>query len=252
MHARRLPASHGILWLAASFRLFRANPPLLSALTMAYIFLAIVVNALPRIGPFLVPLALPAMIVVVANGCRAIERGRGVSLIAMTHGLKMHRIALVRLGGLHLLGAIIILFISTAIEGGQISLADSAKTISEEEIVGFMARLFVIAIPVISAFWFAPLLTGWDGVAPMKAVFFSFVACWRNWRAFAVYGLAAVMVAIVLPGLLQILASAISKTLYEILLVVLKMAIIFILAPTMMAGVFVSYQDVFHGPAEAD
>lgn len=252
MHARRLPASHGVLWLVASFRLFRANPPLLASLTMAYIFLAIVVNALPHIGPFIVPLALPAVIVVIANGCRAIERGRGISMIAMSHGLKTHRIDLVRLGGLHLLGAIVILFVSTLVEGGQFSLSGPNRAISDEEMVGFMARLFVIAIPVIAAFWFAPLLTGWDGVAPLKSVFFSFVACWRNWRAFLVYGLAAVTVAIVLPGLVQIVASAISKALYEALLVALKLAIIFILAPTMMAGVYVSYRDVFHGPSDAE
>jgi hypothetical protein len=252
MHARRLPASHGILWLIASFRLFRANPPLLASLTMAYLFLAIVINALPHVGPFIVPLALPAIIVVIANGCRVIERGRGISMIAMTHGLKPHRIDLVRLGGLHLLGAIAILFVSTLVEGGQFSLTGPAPVLSDEEMVGFMARLFVIAIPVIAAFWFAPLLTGWDGVAPLKAVFFSFIAWWRNWRAFVVYGMATLTVAVVLPGLVQIIASAISDALYGALLVVLKLAIIFVLAPTMMAGVYVSYQDVFHGPSETD
>ena len=252
MHARRLPASRGIFWLVASFRLFRANPPLLATLTMAYIFLAIMVNALPHVGPFIVPLALPAVIVIIANGCRAIERGRGISVIAMTHGLKAHRVALVRLGGLHLLGAIVILFISTLVEGGQLSLAGPSRPLSDEDMVAIVARLFVIAIPVIAAFWFAPLLTGWDGVAPLKSVFFSFVACWRNWRAFVVYGLASVTVAIVLPGLVQIIASAVSKALYDALLVMLKLAIIFILAPTMMAGVYVSYRDVFHGPGEGD
>jgi hypothetical protein len=252
MHARRLPASHGILWLGASFRLFRANPPLLASLTMAYLFLAIMVNALPHVGPFIVPLALPAVLVIIANGCRAIERGRGVSMLAMVHGLKPHRIALVRLGGLHLIGAIVILFVSAVVEGGPFSLAGPGPALSDEEMVGFMARLFVIAIPVIGAFWFAPLLTGWDGVAPMKSVFFSFVAFWRNWRAFVVYGLATVTIAIVLPGIAQIVASAISKALFDALLVILKLAIIFILAPTMMAGVYVSYLDVFHGPNEPE
>jgi hypothetical protein len=252
MYARRLPARHGFLWLLASFRLFRANPPLLSALTMAYLFLVFAVNALPRIGPFLVPLALPAMILVIANGCRAIERGGGIGSIALMHGVKAQRVALVRLGGLHLLGAIIILFASTAIEGGQISLADSSKTITEEEMIGIMARLFVIALPVIAAFWFAPLLTGWEGVAPLKSIFFSFVAAWRNWRAFAVYVLAVIAVAVVLPGLLLITVNAVSKTLVEILSVALKVAIIFVLAPTMMASVYISYQDVFHRPSEGD
>jgi len=245
MHARRLPARHGFLWLVASFRLFRANPPLLSALTLTYLFLAFLAIALPPVGPFLVSLASPAMVVIVANGCRAIERGRGIGLIAMTHGLKSHRVALVRLGGLLLLSSILILFISTAIEGGQFSLVGPARTISEEEAVGFMARYMLIALPVVAAFWFAPLLTGWDGVPPAKSLFFSLVACWRNWRAFVVYTIAIILAAILLPGLLLILAATLSKALHDVLSVALMM----VLVPIIMAGVYVSYQDVFHGPA---
>lgn len=251
MHARRLPARHGFLWLMASFRLFRSNPGLLSTLTLAYLFLIFAVNALPRIGPFLVPLALPAMILIIANGCRSIERNRGLSNIALTYGLLKSRVALVRLGGLHLLAAILIMFITTVVEGGAVSLTEASRPLSEEEMIGVMARLFVIAIPAIAAFWFAPLLTGWDGIAPLKSVFFSFIAAWRNWRAFLVFGLTVIVVAILLPGILMILANAISEALLDVLAVALKLAIIFVLAPTMMASIYVSYQDVFHGPSDS-
>lgn len=250
MQARRLPARHGFLWLIASFRLFRANPPLLTALTMAYLFVVVAVNLLPLIGPFLVPLALPALIVVLANGCRAIERGGGIGGVALTHGIQQHRVSLVRLGGLHLLGSIVILAASTIIEGGQLSLVGPGKTIDEEQMLATMARLMIIALPVVTAFWFAPLLTAWDEVPPLKSVFFSFIACWRNWRAFAVYGLAIASVAIALPGLLLIAAGAISANLVNVLSLALKMVLIFVMAPVMMASVYVSYQDVFHGPAE--
>lgn len=249
MQARRLPARHGFLWLIASFRLFRANPPLLTALTMAYLFLIVAVNLLPLVGPFLVPLALPALIVVLANGCRAIERGGGVGAVALTFGVQQHRVPLVRLGGLHLLGSMFILAASVLMEGGQPSLVGPDKTVDEQHMLAMMARLLIVALPVITAFWFAPLLTAWDDVAPLKSVFFSFVAAWRNWRAFAVYGLSAGLVAIALPGLLLIAAGAISVVLVNVLSIALKMALIFVVAPTLMASVYVSYQDVFHGPA---
>ncbi len=249
MQARRLPARHGFLWLIASFRLFRANPPLLTALTMAYLFLIVAVNLLPLVGPFLVPLALPALIVVLANGCRAIERGGGVGTVALTYGVQQHRVPLVRLGGLHLLGSMFILAASILMEGGQPSLVGPDKTLDEQQMLAMMARLLIVALPVITAFWFAPLLTAWDDVSPLKSVFFSFVAAWRNWRAFAVYGLSAGLVAIALPGLLLIAAGAISAVLVNVLSIALKMALIFVVAPTLMASVYVSYQDVFHGPA---
>ena len=182
MQARRLPARHGFLWVIASLRLFRANPPLLTAMTMAYLFVIIVINLLPLVGPFLVPLALPALIVVLANGCRAIERGNSVGGIDLAQGVQQHRVQLVRLGGLHLLGSMFILAAGMLVEGGSISIIGSDKSASDDEMLAAMGRLMIVALPVITAFWFAPLLTAWDDVPPLKSVFFSFVASWRNWR----------------------------------------------------------------------
>lgn len=252
MQARRLPARHGFLWLVASLRLFRANPPLMTALTMAYLFVVVAVNLLPLIGPFLLPLALPALIVVLANGCRAIERGGGVGTVVLAQGLQKRRVELVRLGGLHLLGSMLILAVSMIMEGGQVSLLAPGKPMDEDEMLASMARLLLVALPVVTAFWFAPLLTAWDEVAPLKSVFFSFIASWRNWRAFAVYGLAVGAIAIAVPGLLLITASAISAAAVNVLAVALKMLLFFVMAPILMASVYISYQDVFHGPAEGE
>ena len=250
MQARRLPPRHGLLWLIAGFRLFRANPPLMTTLTLGYLFLVVVINLLPLVGPFLVPLALPALLVVLANGCRAIERGGGTGTVALTYGIRQRGNELVRLGGLHLLGSILILAIGLLLEGDRMTSGAAGQTIDEQEMLMAMARLFVVALPVISAFWFAPLLTTWDDVTPLKAVFFSFVAVWRNWQAFAAYGATVVVAAIAIPGALLILAGAIAKPLLDIFAVVLKMVLVFVVAPTMMASLYVSYQDVFHSSAE--
>jgi hypothetical protein len=252
MQARRLPARHGFLWLIASFKIFRSNPPMVTALTMGYMFVVVAVNLLPYIGPFLLPLALPSLIVVLANGCRAIQRGGGIGTIALTVGVQKRRVELVRLGGLHLIGSLVILVASSVMEGGPITLVGPGKTVDEQEVLAAMARLMIVALPVVAAFWFAPLLTAWDEVSPVKSVFFSFIASWRNWRAFAVYGLAASLIAVAVPGILLITASAISETLANVLSITLKMLLIFVVAPIMMASVFVSYQDVFHGDAAGE
>jgi hypothetical protein len=39
-------------------------------------------------------------------------------------------------------------------------------------------------------FWHAPALVHWYGMPAVKSLFFSFVACWRNLKAFGVYVLA--------------------------------------------------------------
>ena len=88
MQARLLPARHGALWLLAGLRLFRRNPALLGTLTLGYVFLVAAINFLPYVGPFLLPLALPALVVVIANGCRAIERGVLPNAIALERGVR--------------------------------------------------------------------------------------------------------------------------------------------------------------------
>jgi len=246
MQARRLPARHGFLWLIASFRLFQANPPVLTALTMGYFFVIFAIGMLPYLGRYLVPLVLPALVVIVANGCRAIERGGGLGGITMTQSLERQRIPLVQLGGLHLLGSIVIEILSSLMGGGGIPLFGPGQKIDHEEVLATLARQTIIALPISTALWFAPLLTAWDEVPPLKSVFFSFVAAWRNWRAFAIFGLSLTIVAVALPGLILVLAGAISAVVANILTIALMLAITFVIAPVTMASMYVSYRDVFH------
>jgi hypothetical protein len=248
MQARRLPARHGALWLIAGFRLFRANPPLLTALTLGYLSFVILINLLPLIGPLLVPILLPLLTVIVANGCRTIEGGRTPVFAALSTGLNHHRVALIRLGGLHLVGTLAILIINLAIDGGELFNELPQGTLEDSEMATLLLRVLVIAAPVMMAFWFAPLLTGWDGVAPLKSLFFSAVASFRNWRAFLAYGLTVSAVGVVLPGLILVLAGMIDSGLVTMLSVVLRMLLVFLLAPALTASIYVSYCDVFAAP----
>ena len=47
MQARRLPARQGIVWVVAGYRLFRANPPLLTMLSFLYLMVFTVMLVLP-------------------------------------------------------------------------------------------------------------------------------------------------------------------------------------------------------------
>jgi len=251
MQARALPARHGVLWLLAGFQLFRRNPPLLTALTFGYLFFVLFLNMLPLIGPLLLPLALPTLTVIVGNGVRALEMGQPLGSIPLLQGVRANQVNLVRLGGLQLVGSLLILSISSLVEGGPQNLS-GIEGADPAEMIGMIGRLLLISAPVLMAFWFAPLLTAWDGVPATKSVFFSLIASLRNWRAFTAYGLGAAMAGVALPGLLLIAAGSISPTLLNVLSVALRMLLVFVMAPVLMASVYLSYRDVFHGaPAEA-
>lgn len=245
MQARLVPARHGALWVAAGFRLFRANPPLLTALTLGYLSCVVIINLVPLLGPVLLPVLLPILTVVVANGCRAAEQGRAVSAFILGAGIRKQRDALIRLGGLHLIASLAVMLVSMLIEGGDLFSELPAGKLDEEEMVALFLRLLAVAAPILMAFWFAPLLTGWDGLPASKAVFFSAIAAYRNWRAFLTYALVLVGVGVVMPGLIIVLAGLIDASLASILSIVLRMLLIFVVAPALTASIYISYRDVF-------
>ena len=251
MDARRLPARHGVLWLLAGFALFRRHPPLATAVTFAYLLIVVVVNLIPKVGPFLLPLLLPILTVMLANGFRAIERGQSFSSETLIAGVSAQRVGLMRLGGLHLVGSSLLVLGGFAL-GEPINIGDGLDEAEAMALAGDLALILLLASPLLMAFWFAPLLAVWNGVGAGKSLFFSFVACWRNWRAFTMYGLALVLAGGVLPGLILVIAGLISPTLVAILSVALRMLLIFVLAPTMAASVYLSYRDVFEAPAQPD
>jgi hypothetical protein len=251
MDARRLPARHGVLWLLAGFALFRRHPPLMTALTFGYLLAVIVVNLIPKIGPFILPLLLPTLTVLLANGCRAIERGQSFDNTTLFVGISAQRVGLLRLGGLHLVGSSL-LVLGGAAFGSPINISDGIDPAEATALMTDIAVILLLASPLLMAFWFAPLLTAWDGVGAGKSLFFSFVASWRNWRAFTMYGLTMILVGALLPGVILVIAGLLSEQLLAILSIALRMLLIFVLAPTMVGSIYLSYRYVFEAPAKSD
>ncbi len=156
-----------------------------------------------------------------------------------------------RLGGLHLAGSSLLVLGGFAL-GEPVNIGDGIDPAEAMALAGDLALIFLMASPLLMAFWFAPLLTVWDGVGAGKSLFFSFVASWRNWRAFTMYGLTLILVGAILPGLILVIAGLISEPLLTVLSVALRMLLIFVLAPVMVASVYLSYRDVFEAPPKPD
>lgn len=247
MQARTLPARHGVIWLLAGFALFRRNPPLLTAISLSYLLLVLVINLVPLIGPFLLPVLLPLLTAMLGNACFAIEQGRRLDWAQLVRHLDERRDAMLRLGGLHLAGSIA-LVLAGSLLGLELRLGAELEQAQVEEILQKLLMMTALASPLLMAFWFAPLLAAWNNIPATKAVFFSFVASWRNWRAFAAYGVAIAVVMLMGPALLLVLAALIGKPLVSIVAIAVQMFLLFVLAPVLVASVYLSYRDVFHAP----
>jgi hypothetical protein len=251
MQARQLPSRTGVAWLQASYLLYRRNPPLLTSVTMLYLLLIVGLNFIPVLGAFIVPLLLPMLNLVVANTCRVIETRQLPSQGGLFYGVREQRQQLLKLGAMQLAGSVLLLLVSFLIEGGNVPMPTPEKP-ELDGFAGMLLRLFVMALPFLMAFLFSPLLTGWNQIPAGKAIFFSFVSCWRNWRAFAIYGFFVCLVAVVVPGLLIVLTTLALPALATGLTFVLRLLLIMVFTPMLMASAYIAYQDIFQSTIEIE
>ena len=250
MRAQTLPPAAGWRWLAGGFAIFRRNPPLLGMLVVAYWFTLIFLNILPILGTLLASLAVPGLSVGLMQAARNLERGQAIGLQTLYGGLKENPRTLFALGGLYLCCTLGILGVSTLIDGGDLlryMLGGHGERAALEEADFTLSMLVVMLLlmPVLMAWWFAPVLAAWHKLTLGKSLFFSFVACWLNWRPFLNYGLGLMLVTAVIPGVVlgMLLLLFPGAQNFIIGLVMTPMALI--VAPAVFASFYASFRDIF-------
>ncbi|BEP92913.1 hypothetical protein KW843_13700 [Acidovorax sp. sif1233] len=211
-----VPARTGMAWVKLGIRTFWRQPMALAALffmTMASMSLA---TLIPLVGPaialVLLPSATLAMMVASAEATQGRFPTPAVLLVAFRTGQQRLRDMLV-LGALYAAGFLAVMGLSALLDGGQFArvyLGGAALTKEVAEDPAFQGAMWLsmmLYLPLSLLFWHAPGLVHWHGVPPVKALFFSIVACVRNFGAFLVYGLGWLGV-FLLGGVVVTLASA--------------------------------------------
>jgi hypothetical protein len=91
-------------------------------------------------------------------------------------------------------------------------------------------------------FWHAPALVHWHGVSPGKSLFFSLVACKRNFGAFTVFGLVWLGVFMAVGVVVAFLALAMGN---PELVAALMFPASMLIAAMFFTSLFFSYRDCF-------
>ncbi|MBX3648388.1 MAG: hypothetical protein KIT42_15290 [Rhodocyclaceae bacterium] len=251
MQARQLPAIRGWNWIVEGFRLFLTNPALLTFLVFGYWLALVFLNLFPLIGMVIAPLCVPALSVGVMNGCRALERGDGNGFSLLFSGFQKNGRVLLILGAAYLVGSLAVFAASALFDGGAlfgIMMAGQQPPddlLESDRLMLALQVALILMVPLLMAFWFAPMLAAWEGIPAMKALFFSFIACARNWRPFVLYGLGVAFISAILPGILLGIAGAMFAPLLRTIAVAISLPLLFVFVPTLFASFYVSYRDVF-------
>jgi hypothetical protein len=130
----------------------------------------------------------------------------------------------------------------------------AAAAFEDGSLAAAAALTGILYMPMLAAFWFAPALSAWRNLSAFKALFYSFFAVLRNWRAFLAYALAVAVLSLVCSLVLFVLALLLrgllgNRSQDAFLLVVLPVMLTYV--PTLFASFYASYRDVFPDPVAA-
>ena len=233
------------------FALFRRNPVMLGMLVVAYWFTVLFLNVVPFVGVLVASLAIPGLSVGLMQAARNLERGQPIGLQTLYGSLKDNGRTLVALGALYLCATLGVLGLSSLLDGGDLMRFMLASNRAERAVVEdsdfLLSALCVMTlmVPVLMAWWFAPVLASWHRLSVGRALFFSFMACWMNWRPFLTYGIALLIVAGIVPGLLLGILLLILPGAANLATAILTLPMVLLVAPTVFASFYASYRDIF-------
>jgi hypothetical protein len=208
-----VPARTGIQWVKLGIRTFFKQPLALAGLFFMYMAVVLVIGAIPLVGPVVVVVLMPAATLGMLVATEHAAQGRfpmpSVLLSAFRAGRQRARAMLV-LGVIYAVVLVAITLASTVLfPGGAMLEATPGSTGGTTQVEVKPGFLFALALqlPLVVLFSHAPALVHWHGITPVKSLFFSAVAFWRNLGAFVTFA-ATWLLALALVGLAMSLLFA--------------------------------------------
>lgn len=199
MKLRLVPARTGWLWFREGLRTFWHRPVALTGLFFLYVGVVSIVGLIPVVGLLLSLAVVPAATLGMMAATREVVEGRfpmpSVLLSAWRAGRQRAR-SMALLGLLYTGALLGVLALSALLDGGMLARLFllggelSPEMLTSDDFQNAVRLTMVLYLPVSMLFWFAPALVHWHGIAPVQSLFYSAVACIRNFWAFSLYTLA--------------------------------------------------------------
>jgi uncharacterized membrane protein len=232
-----VPTSHALAWVVMGWQYFKKAPLAWITMTIIWVGGALLLSMLP-LASLLVNLIFPVLVAGMMIGCAAIERGQPLMVSHLFAGFKLPTSGrLVALGAVNIgitLGAIMLVAVLFSLFiGGSANISDPQElqaVILSDEASGMLLLLLLLLVmlPVIMAFWFAPLLIAIDSRRVTEALRLSLMGCLKNALPMLLYGV------LFLP--------------LFILSVFLMGLGFLVVIPMLYASLYASYKDIFHAP----
>lgn len=188
---------------------FFKQPLALAGLFFMFMAVMTIVSMVPMIGFALAMTLLPGATLGLMVATREATQGKfpmPTVLVAAFRAGKQQGRAMLTLGALYAVGFLIALGASWLVDGGDFARVylgggmPTREMMMESNLQSAMWVFIGLHLPLSLLFWHAPALVHWHGISPAKSLFFSIVACMRNFWAMTLFALTwmAVLIGVVL------------------------------------------------------
>jgi len=211
-----VPARTGLTWVKLGIQTFLQQPLAMSGLFFMFMALLSIATLVPFVGAALALALLPAATLGLMAATQEATKGKFPMpsiLISAFRAGQQRKNAMMVLGALYAAGFLALMGVSALFDGGQFArLYLVGGKITEELVLqsGFQTAMWVallLYLPLSLLFWHAPALVHWHGITPVKSLFFSFMACYKNMGALTVFGLAWVGVFVLAAVVVSLLVG---------------------------------------------
>ncbi len=253
-----VPARTGLTWVKLGIKTFMQQPLAMSGLFFMFMAVLSVATLLPFIGAAVALALLPAATLGLMAATREATKGKfpmpSILISAFRAGQQRKR-AMMILGALYAAGFLAIMGVSALFDGGQFArLYLVGGKITEELVLqdSFQTAMWVamlLYLPLSLLFWHAPALVHWHGITPVKSLFFSFMACYRNFGAFTVFGLAWAGLFIVAAVVVSLIATLLGN---PMLATVVMFPVALAIVAMFFTSIYFTFRDSFVPPPDED
>lgn len=256
MKLKIVPARTGVTWVKLGITTFIKQPLAMSGLFFMFMALLSVATMVPFVGAALALALLPAATLGLMAATQEAAKGNfpmpSILISAFRAGQQQMRAMLV-LGALYALGFLMLMGVSALFDGGQFAkLYLVGGKITEELVLqdGFQTAMWVamgLYLPLSLLFWHAPALVHWHGVSPVKSLFFSGMACYKNFGAMTVFGLAWTGVFVLAAIVVALISSLLGN---PMLANVAMFPVALVIVAMFFTSIYFTFRDSFEATPE--
>lgn len=256
MKLQLVPARAGVEWFKLGVRTFFKQPLALSGLFFMFMAAMSILTLIPVLGNVLALALLPGATLGLMAATEETSKGKFPMPTVLLSAFRAGRLQLksmLILGLIYAVGFLLVLAISAMVDGGVfahlylVGGTMTPETVMNPDFELAVLLAMVLYVPLSLLFWHAPALVHWHGVPPLKSLFFSLVACLRNFWAFTVYSLVwlgaflAMGVVVAIVGGLTGSAEAVASIMFPLAM---------LMAAMFFTSIYFSFKDCFEAGSD--